>query len=306
VHATQNKSIMGLFYKFFVYFVHTAKRSEGTMLKRYVLPFCILLLLTGCSMESTMSAIINFSTARFINYVLLFCGFLLIIVVMDHAKDNFGVTLIGLALLFAMLATSVFYWRMWHLLPDLPEKEIFATSFDIGLAHGIVSISILFFLGNGLYMAVWIIGRILGSLIGVSYTMFDRIFKTDSTRGVNFASGCLGNVLTAILLGGIPFGYYILLIGTIDLQLFLFGNYDPSLSWNYPTTFTFISLMQQLQVQWEAIKNDPVLGLFIIPLGIFVAVVMKIGDFIGAILKPLEFIQKIRSFFDKNTTERLV
>jgi len=267
------------------------------MLKRYVLPFCILLLLTGCSMESTMSAITNFSTARLINYILLFCGFLLIIVVMDHTKDNFGVTIIGLALLFAVLATSVFYWRMWHLLPDLSEKEIFATSFDIGLAHGIVFIAILFFLGNGLYMAVWIIGRILGYLIGVTYAVFDHIFKSDSTRGVNFASGCLGNVLISILLGGIPFGYYILLIGTIDLQLILFGNYDPSLGWSYPTTFTFISLMQQLQVQWEAIKNDPVLGLFIIPLGIFVAVAMKIGGL-------LEAIQKIRNFFGKNAPER--
>ena len=101
----------------------------------------------------------------------------------------------------------------------------------------------------------------------------------------------------ATLLGGIPFGYYILLIGTIDLQLFLFGNYDPSLGWNYPTTFTFISLMQQLQVQWEAIRNDPVLGLFIIPLGIFVAVAMKIGGF-------LEAIQKIRNFFGKTVPEK--
>jgi hypothetical protein len=279
-------------------------------MKNLFIPCLVLLLLMGCSVfpsqgnsdppntppagipDIPLTVTTELFTSRIINYIALFFGFILFLFVAGIFKDNLVLNLICLTGIFAVLATAVFYARIGYLQPGLPEKVVFTAGFDIGMAHALVSTSILFFLAYGLYMLIWVIGNTLSFLIGLISGGIDLLFKTDTNKASNFALGCLGNLFAITLIGGIPFCYYLLLIRTSYLQMFLFGNYDPSLGWNLPTSFAFRLLANQLQLQWEAIKNDPVLGLYVLPLGAFLTVAVKIGGF-------LEAVQKIRNFFGK-------
>ena len=278
------------------YYPHIGQNnSEGTMWKRFVVASVIFSLLTGCSVDLAPSWVTDLFTSGFVNYILLFVGLIIVSLAMEALKNNTGALLLCLIGFLGLLLTGVFYWRMGNQMIGQPEKEIFAMGFGIGFAHAVVSLFVLFFLWIMLILAIRIIGWAAGYLLGFMAGIIDLIFKSDSTRLLNFATGCLGNLFVLVLFGGIPYGYYLLMIGTIDLQIFLFGAYDPHLGLNYPTTFTFITLMSQLQLQWELLTTDPILGVYIIPFGVLIAVALKIGGLI-------DVAQKIRGWFRKGAS----
>lgn len=86
---------------------------------------------------------------------------------------------------------------------------------------------------------------------------------------------------------------YILLINTIDLQIFLFGAHDPTLGLIFPTTFRFSVLSAHVQSIYQtAASNQLIAGIFglltvIISVVLGIASIIKAVDDIGNNIKPV-------------------
>jgi hypothetical protein len=230
--------------------------------------------------------------AKILYYLLLLVIFFICSVFVNKFPGNFVVLFLFGIGFFATIIIGVFFTRINLIQPSLPDSVAFYAALQIGLAHALVSLSVLWLVGNSIYLTCILIGGVFANLVNGFFGVLGRLFRMNFEKASSFVRGLLGIVLVIVLYAGIPYGWYLLMVGNPRLQMFLFGHHDPMLGWNLPTTFAFSILMQQVQAQVETLRNDPVFGVFIIQLGAFIAVASKAGGVLGAIQKFREIMQK--------------
>jgi glucan phosphoethanolaminetransferase (alkaline phosphatase superfamily) len=146
----------------------------------------------------------------------------------------------------AIVVSIIFYWRSGKFSTELNEIEIWVSSLDVALAHAVISFTLIVSLGLILLLP------------------FSFIFGVVSSTSSSQSTGCLPLIAILLYIAGVIFSYKFLMIDTIDLQMILFNDFDKSLGWNFPTTFRFSNLINQINTLYaEASTNpeiSPVLG----------------------------------------------
>jgi len=117
-----------------------------------------------------------------------------------------------------IIGTGLIYSRMENQSVNMSAFEILVYSFDITLAYGII----VFFVFLVAFFLVICIYFLLLFLIGIGNdNLIDVLLR---------ASPYVALICSFFIIK-------FLFVSTIDLQEFLFGEYNPTLGWNYPNSF---------------------------------------------------------------------
>lgn len=148
-----------------------------------------------------------------------------------------------------IILSGIFYWHI-RKIAVVSNFDAFETSIDISLVHLVITLPVL---AEGFSIGISISNR-LANFIGPVIMILGKGDRDDTDD-----SDTLGDYVRIILLiifmtliygapilGVLWFSWFIF-IGTIDLQKILFGNFDRSLGWNFPTTFRFTILYNQIR-----------------------------------------------------------
>ena len=262
------------------------------MRTKFILLILSVFLLTGCSVippetgNEILTKTINFFTLRIVNYLYLAAGFIIFAAITNVGNERKNTTIIllgGLGML-AMIISFPFYYQMAKILPDLTETEILLTAIDRSMAHAVVSTATVLFLTNLIFLGIFIFSKAFYWTLGTLLTGIERVTRTNLVGLYDGIANFLTNVLVFIFFAGTVFGYYLLFVATIDWQMILFGNFDRSLGFSNPaSSFTFTSLIYNLQIIWDKILNYPAAALLIASIPVFVKSINKTGKVIGEI-----------------------
>lgn len=223
--------------------------------------------------------------SKILYYLLLFLVLFVSSIVIEKFPKNFAVGLIFSWSSLAAIATGMFFTRINFIQPALSDNLAFYAATQIGMAHAIVSTFVLWLVVNSIYLTCLLIGYSLSFLIYGVFNILGKLLRMSFERITSLLTGLVVIALLLVLLVGVPYGWYLLLIENPRLQILLFGHHDPNLGWNLPTTFAFSILTHHVQTQVEVIRNDPLFGILVVQVGIFITVAIKVGGFLGAIQK---------------------
>lgn len=180
-------------------------------------------------------------------------------------------------LIAALVGSGVFYWRL-RVVPGLATGfETWVQALDIVFAHVVVTLPLLLLL----WALVVLPARRL-------YWNLSMIFATRTSRDI----GCVTGAVLA--LGIVCALMWWLLVGTIDLQMILFGAFDRWLGWQYPSSFRFTVLSTHIEQATTDLVNNPVLGRIVGSLGAAVGLILGLGGLLEAISKIEERLKDSR------------
>lgn len=171
-----------------------------------------------------------------------------------------------------LIVSVVFYWKLRRLDQLPPGIETWLLGLDIILAHAVVTLPILLIIVFLLYEPVKI-----GTYIVLDFT----VFKIHSGTAIWLLIYLPGFVMLVIWY----FAVKLLLVDTLDLQMLLFGEFDPGLGWQPPTTFGLSVLSAHIaEIPFSA--NKVIVGIvavFMVFSGIILGTsnIMKALDNIG-------------------------
>jgi len=275
------------------------------MKTKFILLFLSVFLLSGCSIISPETGneilikTINLFTFRIVNYLYLAAGFIIFAVVTNVGNDkkNTAISLMGSLGMLAMIISIPFYYRMTKILLDLTETEILLAAIDRSLAHAVVSTATVLFLTNLIFLGIFIFNKVFYWVLDTLFTGIEKILQINLSGLYEGIANLMANILVFIFFAGTVFGYYLLMVATIDWQMILFGNFDRSLGLSDPSSsFNFTSLIQNSQIIWDKISSYPAAALLIASIPVFVSFINKTG-------KVIDQFKEFRGRFKKQPAE---
>ena len=275
------------------------------MKTKFILLFLSVFLLSGCSIISPETGneilikTINLFTFRIVNYLYLAAGFIIFAVVTNVGNDkkNTAISLMGSLGMLAMIISIPFYYRMTKILLDLTETEILLAAIDRSLAHAVVSTATVLFLTNLIFLGIFIFNKVFYWVLDTLFTGIEKILHINLSGLYEGIANLMANILVFIFFAGTVFGYYLLMVATIDWQMILFGNFDRSLGLSDPSSsFNFTSLIQNSQIIWDKISSYPAAALLIASIPVFVSFINKTG-------KVIDQFKEFRGRFKKQPAE---
>jgi hypothetical protein len=190
-----------------------------------------------------------------------------------------------------LIFAGILYWRLRTAQNALPGLETFAVSLDIVLAHAVLTVPFLF---ESLYISsrvaniiLFILALVLAIPVLLVGLLALLIIKLRPNTGNSFE--WVSDLLIILLVRLLPLlqiiltilsalgTMWLLFIGTRGLQMFLFGAYDESLGWNYPTQFRFTNLFSHIEGALQGLNSNETLSIIITFLAIAVSVILLIG-----------------------------
>lgn len=137
-----------------------------------------------------------------------------------------------------IIASGLLCWHISIVTPNLPQFEAWIISFDVVLAHVVITIPLL----QWTYYTIKKIIRVIGSVL-LELLRHIEGTKVRFITSLNIYEGAIyPGFATSVSLGVV----WLLLIKTVDLQNALFGNYSPLLGWEISTSYRFSFLFEQL------------------------------------------------------------
>jgi len=275
------------------------------MKTKFILLFLSVFLLSGCSIISPETGndilikTINLFTFRIVNYLYLAAGFIIFAVVTNVGNDkkNTAISLMGRLGMLAMIISIPFYYRMTKILLDITETEILLAAIDRSLAHAVVSTATVLFLTNLIFLGIFIFNKVFYWVLDTLFTGIEKILHINLSGLYEGIANLMANILVFIFFAGTVFGYYLLMVATIDWQMILFGNFDRSLGLSDPSSsFNFTSLIQNSQIIWDKISSYPAAALLIASIPVFVSFINKTG-------KVIDQFKEFRGRFKKQPAE---
>jgi hypothetical protein len=196
----------------------------------------------------------------------------------DKARKKFSPLRWIIVIAAFLVVTFIFFYNISHgIRPELKDIEIFNLAIDIALAHTVVTLPII-----TISISVFL-GVALG-LIVLAETLTDI---TDKVASAKASSEPIFDLALSVLLFFVLVKFVqldrFLLAGSPHLQTFVFGKFDPSLGFQYPTTFRATILIDNINLFVNNMIANPTPAIILGLLAMIPIVVMAIMGFFKAI-----------------------
>jgi len=83
-----------------------------------------------------------------------------------------------------------------------------------------------------------------------------------------------------------------LLVDTMNFQMFFFGSFDPNLGWQYPSTFGFTNLSNHVTTTANWLSQQPVVASILAFLGLVLTIIISLASIKKAVEKLLLKVEK--------------
>ena len=203
-----------------------------------------------------------------------------------------------------LITSGVFYWRIRGITNCEVGFDTWVIALDISFAHLVLTLPLLLTVlsvvlpplssivlsgvtGMGKGVEKSGVGEYVGLLLalpGIAVIDYESTENKTLWRAIIQVGGYVYLFLIAVIaLYGVYWVMRFLLIDTMDLQLMLFGAYDGSIGWQYPTTFRFAVLHTHVKETIQVLAGNEVLAVILSFAGFVIFIIVTLASIMKAV-----------------------